>query len=115
MRRALPGLVLLLGVVACIASASEARPLTVGVDASKTTTAPGDTITFVVTIQGESLIGVAMDYADGTTDQFGSGGAKTGKVTFRKAFTRRGIFVVVATVTDAVAGQKTASVAITVS
>ena len=108
-------MVLLVGVGSCIASASEALPLTVALDASKTAAAPGDTITFVVTIQGESLIGVMMDYADGTTDQFGTGGAKTGKVTFRKAFAQRGSFAVIATVTDAVAGQKTARVTVTVS
>ena len=115
MRRASSGLLLLFGVASCIASATEVLPLTIGIEANRTTAAPGDTITFVTTVQGESLIGVAMDYADGTTDQFGTGGAKTGRVTFRKAFMQRGMFVVVATVTDAAAGQQTARVAIIVN
>ena len=114
MRHAFPGLVLLLGVASCLASVADTLPFTVAVAASRTAAAPGDTIGFTVTIQGESLIGVTMDFADGTTDQFGTGGAKTGKVTFRKVFTRQGTFEVVATATDAVAGQKSARVGITV-
>ena len=115
MQRALFALVLVLGVVSCLGSASEALPLTVGVDASRTTATLGDTIIFTVTIQGESLIGVTMDFADGTGDQFGAGGAKTGKILFRKAFTQRGSFEVVATVTDAMAGQRSARVGIIVN
>lgn len=87
--------------VACVRDTLEPLALQVTVEASRTTAAPGDTVNFLVTTQGGSLIGVQMDYGDTTTDQFGTSGARTARVSFRHAFGTRGTFTVRATVTDA--------------
>jgi hypothetical protein len=100
---------------ACTQSSLDALPLEITVAASRTTAAPGDTILFVATIQGGSLLGLDVDYGDNTADQYGTSGARTGKVTFRHAYTARGTFTTKITVTDAAAGQKNASVEVRVN
>jgi hypothetical protein len=95
-------------------STLEALPLEISVTASRATAAPGDTIAFVATIQGGSLLGLDADYGDNTTEQYGTAGARTGKVTFRHAYLARGTFTAKITVTDASAGQKNASVQVRV-
>ena len=99
---------------ACQSSSVEALPLEISVAASRTTAAPGDTIAFVATVQGGSLLGLDADFGDSTTAQFGTAGARTGKVTFRHAYLARGTFTTKITVTDASAAQKNASVQIRV-
>ena len=79
------------------------------------TAAPGDTISFVATAQGGNLIGVETDYGDSTADQYATGGARNAKVTFRHAYEARGTFTVRVTVTDGVAGQKSATVEVRVT
>jgi len=64
--------------------------------------------------QGGSLLGLDADYGDNTTEQYGTAGARTGKVTFRHAYQARGTFTTKITVTDASAGQKNASVQVRV-
>ena len=103
-----------LGFVAACQSSLEALPLEISVTASRTTAAPGDTIAFTATIQGGSLLGLDADYGDNTTEQYGTAGARTGKVTFRHAYQARGTFTTKITVTDASAGQKNASVQVRV-
>jgi len=100
---------------ACTQSSLEALPLQISVAASRATAAPGDTIVFVATIQGGSLLGLDVDYGDTMTEQYGTGGARTGKVSFHHAYATRGTFVTKITVTDATAGQKSASVEIRVN
>jgi hypothetical protein len=99
---------------ACQQSSLEALPLEISVTASRSTAAPGDTIAFTATIQGGSLLGLDADFGDNTTDQYGTAGARTGKVTFRHAYQARGTFTTKITVTDASAGQKNASVQVRV-
>ena len=70
---------------------------------------------FVATVQGGNLLGLDADYGDHTTDQYGTAGARTGKVTFRHAYTTRGTFMAKITVTDAVAGQKADSIEVRVN
>jgi len=115
MRRRLLGALGLVGVVAgCARTSLEALPLSVSVEASKALAAPGDTIIFVATAQGGSLFGLELDYADGTGDQYPTSGARTARVSFHHAYAVRGVYEVRATVTDAVDGQKNASVEIRV-
>jgi hypothetical protein len=99
----LPVLVFLLAAAgaACDSNTLEPLPFQVTVEASRTTAAPGDTVNFLVVTQGGSLIGVQMDYGDAMTDQFGTSGARTARVSFRHAFATQGTFTVRATVTDA--------------
>jgi len=96
-------------VAACTSSSLEPLPLDITITASRTSAAPGDTIVFVATIQGGDLLGLDTAYGDNVTDEYGTGGARTGKVTFRHAYTARGTYTVTITVTDGVAGQKTAT------
>ena len=118
MRRALFRAVALTGTTACIAcgdAALDPLPFQVGIDASRSTAAPGDTVTFIVTAQGGSLFGVEMDYGDASGEQYGTSGARTARVTFRHVYAATGAYQVEATVTDAVAGQKKASVSVRVN
>jgi plastocyanin len=104
----------LIGVAACETATLDPLPLSVEIEASRTTAAPGDTITFVVSAQGGSLAGVAIAFGDNSTAQFATGGARTAEVAFRHAYTAVGVYAASATVTDALAGDKTASVEIRV-
>jgi len=90
-------------------------PLQIGLEASKVTAAPGDTINFLVSAQGGYLSGVDIDFADGSTDRFGTSGARTAHVTFKHAYLTAGTFQVQATVTDANAGVKDATIQILVN
>ena len=99
---------------ACSAETLAPLPLGIGIEASRITAAPGDSISFLVTAQGGQLVGITTSYGDGTEHQFGTGGARTARVTFRHAFSAPGTYQVQATVTDAVAGLKDASVSVRV-
>lgn len=112
--RLLLGCVLLAAAVACGDNSLQPLPLDVKLEASPATAAPGDTINFLVRAQGGSLVGIDMDFGDNTADAFGTAGARTAIVTFRHAFLTTGNFLVRATVTDALAGQKDATVQVQV-
>jgi hypothetical protein len=99
--------------VACESSV-ESLPLEISVAASRTTAAPGDTVVFVATVQGNALLGLDANFGDSTTAQFFAAGARTGKVTFQHAYTARGTFTAKITVTDASTAQKNASVQVRV-
>ena len=101
--------------LACGESTLAPLPLDITLTASRTTAAPGDTISFVATIQGGSLLGLDADYGDSSTDQYGTAGARTGRVTFRHAYGSRGTFTTKITLTDATLGQKSASVEVHVN
>ncbi|MGQ0539442.1 MAG: PKD domain-containing protein [Gemmatimonadaceae bacterium] len=100
---------------ACSSSTLEPKPLDVTVQASRTTAAPGDTIDFLVHAQGGTLFGVQIEYGDGIIEQFPTAGARTARHTFRHPYKLRGTFLVRVTVTDAVAGQKEATVEVRVT
>ena len=114
MRSLLPILALaVLG--ACSSESLAPLPLKVVIEANRITAAPGDSITFEVTAQGGHVIGIVATYGDGTSDQVATFGARTARVTFRHAFSAPGMYQVQATVTDAAAGMKDASVEIRVN
>lgn len=113
MRRILFGL-LLAGGVACSESI-EPLPFQVGVQASATVAARGDTITFTITAQGGSLIGVETDFGDGSSDLYATAGARSAKVTFRHAYETAGTFTVRAIATDVSAGQKDATLQVQIN
>lgn len=100
--------------VACGDATLAPLPLEIAIAASRTTAAPGDSIGFLVSAQGGSLVGVETDYGDGVTEPYGTSGARTARVSFRHAYVARGVYQVRATVTDALAGQKNATVEIRV-
>ena len=102
-------------VVACDTAPLEPLPFQVGIEASRTAAAPGDTINFLVTAQGGSLIGIITNYGDDSTESFGTSGARTARVTFRHAFRVRGMYTITAVVTDVTLGEKSAKVDIRVN
>ncbi len=96
----------------CSAETLGPQPLSISIEASRISAAPGDSISFQVTARGGQLVGIAADYGDGSEDQMGTSGARTARVTFRHAFEAPGTYLVLATVTDALAGPKDASVSV---
>jgi hypothetical protein len=100
---------------ACSSESLAPLPLDIAVEASRITAAPGDSISFQVSARGGQLIGIITTYGDGISDQVVTHGARTARVTFRHAFSAPGTYQVQATVTDAEAGLKDASVEIRVN
>lgn len=95
---------------ACGESTLAPLPLQITVEANGTTAAPGDTMNFIVTAQGGTLLGLDVDYGDSSVDRYGTAGARTARVTFHHAYTARGTYEMHAMVTDGLAGQKSAAV-----
>jgi hypothetical protein len=104
------GFAFLTGVGACDTAPLDPLPLDIGIEVSRTTAAPGDTIAFLVSAQGGSLVGITIAFGDNNTEQFATSGARTAEVTFSHAYSAVGVYEASATVTDAVAGEKSASV-----
>jgi hypothetical protein len=113
MRRTILALAALAAVAvafACGDNRLDPLPFQVSAAASSLSPSLGDTVNFVVTAQGGQLVGMTVDYGDNGTDMFGTGGARTARVTFRHPYAARGTFQFRATVTDALAGQLDATV-----
>lgn len=107
---------MLVGAAACVSTQFEALPLTVSVEASRTTVVPRDSIHFVIKAGGGSLLALQADYGDGTSvESYGTSGARTASVTFSHAYLTAGTYSMTATATDASAGQKTATIQIRVN
>lgn len=94
----------------CSPATLDVIPLQISVEATPASAPVGDTVTFVATVQGNSLLGLDADFGDGGTDRYGTSGARTGKVTFRHPFLARGTYTVRITVTDSDASTKAASI-----
>ena len=101
---------LLAAAAACGDPTLEPLPLDVLIQPSRTTAAPGETINFVVDVQGGNLVGVDVDYGDTAVERYSTGGARRGHIVFRHAYSAAGTYTVRATVTDASAGTKEATV-----
>lgn len=113
MRLRVLGLILVV-CASCLAPV-EVLPLTVSVDANRTTAAPQDSITFVVKAGGSALVGIQAEYGDGASDSFFPSGARTATVSFVHTYLAKGIYTVTATATDASAGQQKATVQVRVN
>ena len=113
MRRLLVGGFFIAAMAACITS-PEPLPLGITINAPTTATTT-DSIAIVVQLQGSSLLGVVLDFGDGgELASFVTGGARIATVTFRHRYTQSGTYEVTGTVTDAVLGQKDASVQLSI-
>jgi hypothetical protein len=99
----------LFAVAGCAGSVEPAAPLTVTAQVTPTSAARGDSITVVANVQGELVTGVTVDFGDGTVEEQGFGGVRTGKVTYRHAYDATGTFTITATVRDATDDQRTAT------
>jgi PKD repeat protein len=115
MRRALLTFIVVLAGAACGESTLDPLPLAVTVSPNKSVATPRDTITFLVSAQGGSLVGLQIDYADSSGDQFGTSGARTAEITFHHAYAAAGTYQVTVTVADGLAGQKKATTEIRVN
>jgi hypothetical protein len=115
MRRTLLGLFALLGAAGCMSTAVDVLPLTLTVQADRTTVAPQDTVSFVVDAGGAALLTIQAEYGDGITDFFTTSGARTAHVTFKHLYAAKGTYTAIATVFDAAAGQKNATVVVHVN
>jgi hypothetical protein len=112
MRPLLACLLVIAAMTACLGG-TEPPPLGISVEApaSANTT---DSVSIVVNAQGNSLIGVETAFGDGNTGAFATNGARTARLTFRHLYTQSGTYDVTATVTDAVLGEKAATVQLNV-
>lgn len=118
MLRAVRSLSLALGILvvgACRQTTAPPVTLALSLQANTTVAQPGDTITFTVTASANNLFGVTIDYGDTTGDQYSTGGASTARVTFKHAYQATGSYAVRATVSDAIVGEKEASISIVVN
>ncbi len=93
----------------CNRSALAPLPFQITLEASTTSAAPGQTISFVITAQGSGLLGVEISYGDDAGDSFNTGGSRTAKLTFPHAYAGTGTYTVTVTVADGVEGTKTAT------
>lgn len=105
---------LLLVALACAQEPLEPLPLDITLQVQPTSAAVGDSIRVEVNAQGGTLFGVMVDYGDETNQPLAAGGARTARAVYRHAYSRSGVYVVTATVVDALQGEKstTASVQI---
>jgi len=112
MRRALIGTLLLLlaGAASCGDGSLDPLPLEISIQASRATATTGQTVNFVVNAQGGHLVGVGIDYGDESSDLLTIRDARTAQVTFQHAYSTAGTYQVRATVADAIAGTKDATV-----
>ena len=97
---------------ACLGS-TETLPLGVSIQ-KPSSISTVDSVTFVIVAQGNSLVGIETTFGDGGTASYATAGARTASVSFRHRYTQSGTYDVTATVTDAVLGQKAASVQVNV-
>lgn len=100
---------------ACRQTTAPPAPLTVSLEATASVAQPGDTITFTVNASANNLFGVVIDFGDTTGDQYSTGGASTARVRFKHAYQSRGSYTVRTTVSDAIMGEKEASIPIVVN
>jgi hypothetical protein len=115
MRLAIIGVALGIATIACRQTTEPPTALSVRLEANIATVPRGDTVTFEVNATGNNLVGVIVDYGDSSSDQYAMGGALTARVTFKHVYSAAGSFTVRASVTDAVAGVKEATLAIVVN
>jgi len=99
---------------ACLDTRLDPLPLTITITPNKTTTIVGDTVVFVTESQGGSMLGLDMNYGDGTADPFALSGARTARVSFKHAYGTKGTYQVQVTVTDATQGTKSATTQVAV-
>ena len=115
MRLALVGISVAILAIGCRQSTAPVVDVTMSLQANTTVVQRGDTVTFTVNATGNNLFGVVMEYGDDGTDQFATGGALNARVTFKHAYSAAGTFTARAIVTDAIIGEKEATVAIVVN
>ena len=112
MRRLLAGVTIIAALAACLEGTGPLPlDITIQAPAAVTTT---DSASFVVRAQGNTMLGIETSFGDGRVVDYPTSGARTATVTVRHRYSAPGTYDVTAMVTDAVLGQKTAVVQVTV-
>jgi len=101
--------------VACRPLTSETIPLELTLTANRSAVAKGDTVDFSVQARGNALVGVVIDFGDSATDLKATGGATSARVTFRHPYGASGTYVARAVITDALEGEREATVEVRVN
>jgi hypothetical protein len=96
---------------ACGGGTLETLPLAINVTAAPTA-AVGDTVSFVVNVQGSGVVGIDADFGDGTSDAVQIPFARTARNTFKHVYATAGGFSATFGVTqsDSVSKSATATV-----
>ncbi len=93
------------GMVGVLAACSDSlveggRPLTVSISADKTLAGVGDSVTYTADATGNNLVGLVVDFGDGTADSTAASGAVTAGVVRSHAYGEAGTYVAKATAVD---------------
>jgi hypothetical protein len=98
----------------CAINAVEPLPLAITINADKLTTVPADSITFDIRAQGGNLLGISVEWGDGTSYVQPTSGARTVRSRVRHAYEHSGVYQVSAAVDDAAGGRKLAALDVTI-
>jgi hypothetical protein len=98
----------------CGIDAAEPLPLDITIAADKLTTAPADSITFEIRAQGGNLLGISVEWGDGTSYVLPTGGARTAQSRVRHAYEDSGVYQVSAAADDATGSRKSVALNITI-
>lgn len=113
-RMAVIGATLAFAMSACLGT-TEPLPLAIAIEASRVTATAGDSINFLVTTQGKNLIGVEIDFGDGSGDNRVAYGARRATLNFLHAYLVPGTYQVDAKVTDSDAASMSATIQVIVN
>jgi hypothetical protein len=113
-RLLLAAVALTLAAAACTTSSLEPLPLEITMTANKLTAVPADSIDFEIRAQGGVLLGLSIAWGDGSSRDVDLNGARWANVNLRHAYEQSGVYQVSAAVDDAAAGEKTATLSVTI-
>lgn len=97
---------------ACASDSIEPLPLSISVTATPATAAVGDSVTFVASSQGTSLVAVTADFGDGATDGFQIPFGRTARNTFKHAYSTAGSYTATFTIVQADSATKSATASV---
>jgi hypothetical protein len=115
MRRIPLVLSLLMALLACGDGGLEPLPLEITLASNRATASPGQAISFTVTAQGDRLLGIELDFGDGNVEEVPTAGARTARLTREHSYVSRGTYRVRASVSDATAAMREATLQIVVN
>lgn len=104
--RLVTGLAIAVLNLSCGSITSTARGISVQLQASPLTAVTDDTVTFLVTVAATNVSSIVINFADGNDEQYTAGGLPTAVATFKHVYANVGNYLVRATVSDAVSGNR---------
>ena len=115
MRLILAGLAIVLTTVTCRPPTTTVVGISILLEANPRVAQTGDTVTFTVSVTGNNVSGVVIDFGDSSGDQYSAGGVATVQAIFRHAYPNVGNYMARATVSDAAVGNRVVTQLIVVS